>query len=504
MAVTYSHANTQITCTGAANTFNGLYTADKAGTEELVHVRNIVGADGANVAVNHALRPADYYVLGLADVYITITNFTANGSILLTGTEEYGAAQTETIAFTGNGVYPTTKYWRTITHTRVTVFAGNFSYTLTQGQWGVVWKIGLNTYRLDCRLYIGDGATATDLTSNKENIIFDCANQGSTLRDFYITAAATFQLGTLTASSTGSLGSNLIWDSPKSYIYCDIYGTLNLYNSHVTEYNSQGAAGSVVWRSQAGGTINSYDTSYTTLRYAFASVGTCTILSVRDTVNAPYTYYYASVPPTSLTLTDMLCMNHGTVNYALEISSAGATTATVRGLKVLTASTNPYTDIFMNTCLGTTLNLINCTFQGWTFKWTASNAATKVYRKYTMDVKVTDKTDTAINGATVAVADKDGNAVFSVATGADGRIAQQTFSRGYYYPTTGDTLQEYAPHTVTITAAGYQNYVKQFTLTKAVDWEIKLAKQRAILFNQGNPVLDLTPKDPESQNVMAL
>jgi hypothetical protein len=153
-------------------TFNDVWNADKAGTFELVNARDITGADGAAVAVDHALRSTDMYVLGIGDVYITITSFTANSIIQIVGTDECGVPQTENIAITGDGTYNSTFYWRTITTTQVTVFGGNFTYTLTQGQWGVVWKQATNQYEFDAKLVIGDGATATYFTDTNKQIVF--------------------------------------------------------------------------------------------------------------------------------------------------------------------------------------------------------------------------------------------------------------------------------------------------------------------------------------------
>ena len=67
--------------------------------------------------------------------------------------------------------------------------------------------------------------------------------------------------------------------------------------------------------------------------------------------------------------------------------------------------------------------------------------------------RVTDKDNTAINGVTAIVKDRDGNTIFSVATSGSGDIATQTVSRGYYDQAHGNTLQDYGPHTLTISKA---------------------------------------------------
>jgi hypothetical protein len=148
-------------------------------------------------------------------------------------------------------------------------------------------------------------------------------------------------------------------------------------------------------------------------------------------------------------------------------------------------------------------HLVNFDVDSWTFQWNNS-PTNKIYRQYTIDLKVTDKENNNISGATVSLVDKNGTAIFSVTTAADGTIASQTVSRGYYDTAHGDTLQEYSPHTLTISKSGYQTYLKKFTLEAKISWEIKLAKWSQILFTNGKPVLNIVPTDPENKIVLGL
>jgi len=129
-ATTYDVTNNRITITGYSEAtpcnFNDIYNADKAGTLSLHARTGIAGTDGSAVAVDRAERPTDYIVLGgaLNDLYITIVNWsgTDTATIQITGTDRDGTAQTEDIVVTANGNYYTTKWFKTITHTQVTVF----------------------------------------------------------------------------------------------------------------------------------------------------------------------------------------------------------------------------------------------------------------------------------------------------------------------------------------------------------------------------------------------
>ena len=71
--------------------------------------------------------------------------------------------------------------------------------------------------------------------------------------------------------------------------------------------------------------------------------------------------------------------------------------------------------------------------------------------------------------------DNAGSTVFSVTSGQDGKITGQTVSRGYYDQAHGNTLQDYGPHTLTITKTGFQDYRDTITLDRKIDLEIALA-----------------------------
>lgn len=114
---------------------------------------------------------------------------------------------------------------------------------------------------------------------------------------------------------------------------------------------------------------------------------------------------------------------------------------------------------------------VNPDSSSWVF--TYSTFTGKVYRQYEFDLQTAA-------GATVTLTDKDDNVVFSVTADAvTGKIATQTVSRGYYAQATGDTLQDYSPHTLTITGTGYIPYVRTFTLEEKTKWLIELHDQLA-------------------------
>jgi hypothetical protein len=432
---------------------NDVWNADKAGTQELVHARAITGADASPVAVNHALRPTDYYVLSLADVYITITNFTANSTIQIAGTEEYGAAQTENIAITGNGQYNSSMYWRTITITQVTVFGGNFTYTLTQGQWGVVWKDVTNQFIFDCKLQIGDGSTATYFTDTDKAVVMNNLGLASGSNVIYVRNSATFQLGNLVDATkkVTKNGCKLFFAESTNWQY----GIRDESNTAITYLYSTDL--SSVVEQQIALAANSRMWNVAMDFYTEIAVNTANLTNLMMTCSYP-------IRPGGVTIDSITMLTNNAFlacTYAPTTTISnfyGRTTFTNYGFWVGLGTANYY--------------LVNWDINLWKF---ISWVATKIfYRQYTFDLQVTDKANNPISGATVILKDKNGNTVFNVTTAADDTIAQQTVSRGYYAQATGDTLQEYSPHTLTITKAGYQTYTGNFTLSQKTNWTIAL------------------------------
>ena len=494
---TYVHTTNVITVTGgtagAPCGFVDAWNADKAGTLENVHARNVVAADGADVAVDHAERPTDMNVLGLADIFITITNFTANGSILITGTEEYGAAQTETIAFTGNGVYNSTLYWKTITHTRVTVYANTFTYTLSQGQWGVVWKQGTTQYQIDSIFAIGDSSNATVFTDTSKLVVFTVTG-GQQVKSY---ANSTVTFGTLNDAATYSTknGCTFISTGQASAAFWTAYGgTVNWYSC---TYIGTGIA-NWVFSSAAGGYVK--------------ALYNCRFENVKSVTSYGSTFdlYNVYVGGSQASLAD--ATSNPTVNYLTckasqyAIIFQGSSNLTVRNLIGGNQSLKfIYVDSL--TVHGYLIDTVWLDSANWTITW-AGVCTGNIYRQYTFNLKVTDKDNVAISGATVVLKDNAGTQIFSVTTDVNGDIVQQTVSRGYYNQANGNTLQDYSPHTLTITKAGYQRYTKVLTLTEKTIWQIALFKRQDIFFNvdgvKTNIAFNLESANPENNKILGL
>ena len=122
--------------------------------------------------------------------------------------------------------------------------------------------------------------------------------------------------------------------------------------------------------------------------------------------------------------------------------------------------------------------VIDSVLENWNFSYPYGYYGdSKIYRQYTINLKVIDKNNNDINDATVTLWDKDNNEIFSTTT-SSGVIAGQTVSYGYYDEPHASTIQPddvgYSPHTLQISKAGYQTYKTKFTLDSKIDWTIKL------------------------------
>ena len=438
------------------------------------------------------------------DLYIVVTawtNMTA-ATIRLVGTDASGAAQTEDIVVTGNGTYNATKLFKTLSQSQVTVFTksdtGSFAYEVLQGQGGVVWRPSpVPTweayFHFDAKIQIGDGTTATWFADTNKLVEFYPMvdpNIGILVKN-----NATFRLGVLVdaAKKIGRSGCFMLdlgatgW----GFIISGISGTIYLYgcafaslgkNTYI-EFRGNGRAWQCLWN--------------------WSTTPMFTATATGDVFQQTNVFCQSGIQTrtSNITVDRLNVFSNGTM-YGLSFRYMSSSSATI---------TNPYVrnvqyTIEIQSVTNSNCYVVNMDYdsEDWTFAWYGTDTGTRVYRQYTVNLKVTDKDNNPINGATVTLKDKDGNQVFSVNTDANGNIVTQTVSRGYYDQAHGNTLQDYSPHILTITKLGYQTYVKEFTLSAKTAWEVKLAKAQHILLNSGRPVLNLKPSDPENKSVVVL
>lgn len=506
MGITYDVTNNIITVTGYSEaspcTFNDLWTADKAGTLSLHARTGIAAVDGSPVNLTRNARPADRVVLGGAkqDLYVVVTawtNMTA-ATVRLIGTDTSDAVQTEDLAITGNGTYYPTKYFKTLTQTQVTVFtksdSGSFAYEVKQGQWGVVWKQAGNQFALDCRIDVADDSTVTWFADAGKAVTF---NPGCLSADYQscigLRNYSHFRLGEVIdaakklsrkgcfIASFATNNERMIgtWgrDKVDAQLLNSIFARLSAGYSFVNFLDASGWAGQSyvckVWHS-----IFCVTTPYLSNADWF------------DVISSDNPYYCFSQDRG--TFSNVKAFN---TPIALQGSSPSVPLVTFTNPWVRNCST-----ALLNISAGNTY-LINVDTDTWLMQWWGTGT---VYRQYTIDLKVSDKENNAIAGATVSLLDKDGNTVFSVTTVADGTIAQQTVSRGYYDQAHGSSLQDYGPHMLIVSKPGYQTYRKKLVIGAPIVWEVKLVKANSVFFSSGKPIVNLKPTDPENKELLVL
>lgn len=111
-----------------------------------------------------------------------------------------------------------------------------------------------------------------------------------------------------------------------------------------------------------------------------------------------------------------------------------------------------------------------------------------IQEQYSCDVHVTDKDGSNLEGVTITCEDKDSSQVFSVQTGADGKIAQQTITYKKWEGT-DETETEYSPHKFTFSKNGYTLLVMEnVTVDARINWDIEVKfpeRIRARMVNLG-------------------
>jgi hypothetical protein len=327
------------------------------------------------------------------------------------------------------------------------------------GGWGKVHLQGTTQFSFDCSLYIGDGTTATYFKDLNKEVYFNddqkmCSRTNST---------TTFgkKEDTICASSGVT-----IFVSYKTLKYNDwnFDGTAYFYDTKIIGFDN------------SAGAILTYE------RPTIYISGTFEVISLKIEMLRGFGPNNSNGIVRKLEITNCGDVGAG-FNPSYSVYDDALVFKNNRGMIV----TDSWTGSFQNikACSNTALidlgrytgnvYCVNFEVDSWVFTWYGATGGTgTIYRQYTFDLKVTDKDQNAISGATVTVKDKDGNTVFSVTSNASGDIATQTVSRGYYDQTHGDTLQEYSPHTLTITKEGYQTYTGNLTLSQKTNRTIAL------------------------------
>ncbi len=473
---TYAPATNTVTVTGGTSgspaDLTSFVAADRTGAGT-----SLLAAWGPNSntkALTNQVRPVE--LLALLISFAVAGKTAETDYIFITGTDAWGAAQTEALNVSaGNGTYTTTRRFHSITNLDCsdnangggTVWA-NGTVAVTQPIWGVIWNKGNLQYQVDAKLVVGDGATSTYFKTSNEQIFFPNAVITANSQTYIsVLAAATFQAGNLLDATTRSTSfGSVIKTDESAYSSTKLIATngstaiANIYSSLLIGpaggghqvYEISGTL--TIWNSIINGRIVLYgiingsiynvfgSTNYSTMQACSCSMDKVTSL------DCSYGVYLGGVQ--SVTARNMIIKRSGTGNWRLS------------GI-----SLDSYA--------------VDCECDAWSIVWSASTGS--LYRQQTFNLHVADISGNNLSGATVTLKDAAAATVFSVNTGADGKIAftgqdsspvANTFTHTRYYYNGGALSSYKGPWTLTVTKAGYQDYQDVITLDRKMDLEVAL------------------------------
>ncbi len=485
---TYVAATNIVTVTGGTSgspaDFASFVAADRAGAG--TSLLAAWSPTSNTKALTYQLRPVE--LLALLISFVVDGKTTEPDYIFITGTDAWGVAQTESIDIgAGNGTYVTTKRFRTITNIDCSDNAAgggtvwdDGAVAVTQPIWGVIWDKGNRQYQLDAIFNIGDASSATYFAATKNAIYLSL----TTNYQLYVRSNAVCRFGTLIDAGKKSTKDGCYLYSRVAawglYGKSDNNGSFLFYSSILDAENYTasillGSGTHRVWNC-----IQNNNNIY----------GLSTTSDVFNTVISG-TYNAAREIHGSI---DKLTIYGSVLGiFAYAVNGAAYANLFVRSVTRLGNSTICSADtIFIN------LDTDNKT---WTYSGTCTG---KVYFKYTIDFVVKDNDGVAIEGATVTLVDNTKSVVFSENTIAGGVLAtgQKTVIHGYYDQAHGDTLQEYGPHTLTITAPGYQTYQDVITIDRKMDLEVALGPvPPPVYMNVPSGEMTIAVSAPESLEV---
>ena len=321
-------------------------------------------------------------------------------------------------------------------------------------------------YLIHLPLEVGDGTTATTLTSKAEFVYFDGCYPS-------LQGNATLQLGVLS-------GTKGIDGSAWKFSYSDGFyllaagqttAILKIYDSKLIADISVSAK--LVYM-QSANTLDIRQSQLSSLkmmtgnRIGYLMGGSITNFSLTDVyiTDSSAAYLYQSGTFKNIS-------SHAGANYGLQ--AAIATNITITGLEI--------TETAIDVRAGSSArNLYMVDLINPIVTPSIGHADGVIYEQYTVNITVVDKDETGIVGATVTCVGSDSGtaseeydtAVFSVDTGASGILAEQTVTARKWVGT-DETLTNYNYFKFTISEPGYETLVmEKVTIDAPIVWHLEL------------------------------
>ena len=440
-------------------TTDDIYNADKNGTFDLLEET----PPATGLVPTYSLRPTDELAI---TVDVTLSSDTDAGSgdtVDVHGTDIDGTSLTESIDVSaGAGTYTTVNKFSSISSIDCNGFSAG-TVKITQNQWGVVWKKD-NWYRFDKGLYFSN----TYFADSGKQYYINIKNWQIMSATVWLGAeGSNITFGELvdeTSKSTKN-GVSILFDN-KADQYINVMvtsgGSVKLYSCYLSCINRNDAL--VAAKGTADANNRVWNTVFTD-GVAFSQ----TVYTNIFNLNAISTSAIVRRPVTTATVERV---------YGNYVSYGAWFQNTEDGYIKDIFGRNMGYAAFMESEHDYNCSLVNGDFDAWKVRWSGTNNLARLYRKYTVNIKVIDKDGNPIEGANVTLKDVDGTEVFSATTDSNGEIPEQEVSRGYcQYPDNNletNLTKDYSPHTLTISHQDYPSREFKFTLDKKIDWEIAL------------------------------
>lgn len=318
-------------------------------------------------------------------------------------------------------------------------------------------------YQILKNVRFGDGTNALIFYSKKEMVYFDDG------RTFTIKDNATLQLGEIAGDycikgacwSWGQSG-YIIADSNPNAV-CNIYGS---------QMMSRLSSGYIYFKN---GTIDFRNSTFmnvskTSGLYIAPEVDNVTF---KDLYICNYAAFYCYKTPD---ICEGLWIHYTTNGFTCGVS------VTLFEPRITNETSNQIYLLYEDK----TVTLQNPQFTLLKNRLVITGASSKILSQFTCDIHVVDKDGKDLEGVTVTCEDKNSDQVFSVQTGADGKIAQQTLTyKGW--EGTDETETEYSPHKFTFSKNGYILLVMEnVTVDARINWDIEVKFPKRIRARMAN------------------
>ena len=479
MAKTFSYnlSNNRITAKGGTEldpiTFDDLVTADRAGILKLLD--EVIDADPDTFSLDIQIRPVELRALQLSITCTARGGATAD----ITGKDAWGNNISENGIDISSGSATTTKYFSEVDAGGITVngLQNGDSFDIEQGQWGVIWDLGENTYHLDAELRLGDGTTPTYFKDVNKLIVFT-----QTLAEYcgypsygyawpiYIYGHAHIQLGELINEGTketwkGCVIQTLInvdeiylfagtTANTYRYLYgCTIIGPDSIYNTTLV----MGRNDMRIWNCNF-------------VNYAYPYVGGSTNLYRCTIMNSSlgFSYYYGEAP----TVEDYVVYD-AVVAATINAHYFDSKICRLKATSEKAVSISGYDHL-------KDVTLLDCEFTNWLMYMRGEEEPGKILRKYSCNIHISDKNGANLSGANIICKDKDNNEVFNANTDVNGDIEEQEVTyQEWYQLALGWHGEEdatiFSPHSFTISKTGYETLeIDDITLSEPIKWHLEL------------------------------